>query len=114
MTTTIAYNSFGEDFVLHPRITAYANGRTCIEFWLEGEWGLEPFTKVTVNMPDIHLNEGELLVKDWSENAEFVEFLVQEGWLIRTGREVSSGYVFPAVMRAAGPLAEVLDSADGV
>lgn len=116
---TFHFNSFGQDFDLVPRFSTYAaGGRTCLEFWYEAhdEMGgeafsyWEPFAKVTVNMPDIHLNEGEVLIKDYSENGPLVEALVEAGWLIRTGREVSSGYIFPAVMRLGGPLLEEFNS----
>jgi hypothetical protein len=112
---TFHFNSFGQDFDLVPRFETYANGnRVALSFWYEEKDGdfsyWAPFAKVTVNMPEVHLNEGEILVKDYSENAELVEALVAAGWLIRTGREVSSGYIFPSVMRLGGPLLEEFNS----
>jgi hypothetical protein len=104
----IRFTSYGEDFTLVPVIDRYSNGRLAISMmYYDDEMDMyAPFAKVTVNMPEDHLNEGEVFVKDWSENAELVEFLVEQGWLTRTGREVLSGYVAPAVMRPAGPLAD--------
>src|SRR5438477_9297401 len=101
------FNSFGEDYKLEPRFETYANGRLAISLWyLDEEMDmLAPFAKVTVNMPDIHLNEGEVLIKDWAENEELVAHLVERGWVIPTGREVSSGFVFPMVATLSGPLA---------
>lgn len=115
MTTspTIAFTSFGEDFLLHLHVDRYTNGRLALSFWTENEWGPEPFAKVTVNMPEDHLNEGEFFVKDWAENAPLVEHLVAEGWLLAQGREVLSGYVAPGVYRAGGPLKEFLDNMPG-
>lgn len=116
---TFHFNSFGQDFDLVPRFSTYAaGGRTCLEFWYEAhdEMGgeafsyWEPFAKVTVNMPEDHLNEGEFFVKDWAENEALVAHLVEQGWIISTGREVLSGYVAPGVYSAAGPLKEFLDN----
>lgn len=97
----------GESYEIHPEIATYAGGRTAICLWMEGEYGPEPFGKVTINMPEVHLNPGEVLVKDWAENEVIFSTLVEFGWLIPTGREVISGWVAPAVCRLGGPLAQV-------
>lgn len=100
-TTTFHFTSYGEDMLLMPETSPYANGRTCLAllYW-DGEMqGWFPFAKVTTNLPDQHLNEGEVFVKDWSENEAIVAHLESLGVLTRTGREVISGYVAPAVMR---------------
>lgn len=95
------FNSYGEDMILSFETTTYTNGRLAVQvLYFDEEMGCKaPFAKLTVNMLDIHLNEGEVLIKDWAENEPLVSHLEQEGYLIRTGREVSSGFVFPAVMR---------------
>ena len=114
ITTTFTFTSpfDGEDYVLTPHREQYANGRLALTFtYRDEEMDMDaPFSRVTVNLPDEHLNEGEFFVKDWAENAPLVEALEEAGWLIRTGREVLSGYVAPAAMRAAGPLADYLDA----
>jgi hypothetical protein len=105
-TPTLNYTSYDEDYVLTLDLSTYANGRLAISFWYDDpDCGPAPFAKVTVNMPDDHLNEGEVFVKDWAENENLVNYLLEQGWLTRTGREVLSGYVAPAVMVPAGPLA---------
>ena len=108
MTNSINYTAWGVTYTLTPRFDKYTNGRLAIilDYADEEMDMLAPFAKVTVNMPDIHLNEGEVLIKDWSENEPLVEFLVEEGLLIPTGREVASGYIFPMVARLGGILAE--------
>ena len=93
MTTTINYQ--GEVLTLVEE--TYTNGRVCLSLWAEDG----PFCKVTTNCPEVHLNEGEVLVKDWSENEPIAKALVEQGVLIPTGREVSSGFVFPMVARLA-------------
>lgn len=104
----IPFTSFGEDYRLEPVFETYSNGRLAISLFFHDEEMdmMAPFAKVTTNIPDIHLNEGEVLVKDWSENAPLVAHLVEEGLLIPTGREVASGYVFPMVARLGGLLAD--------
>lgn len=102
---TFPFTSYGEDFILILRPgQAYFNGRLALEFWTEQEFGPEPFAKITTNLPEVHLNEGEVLIKDWAENEALADALVAAGWFIPTGREVSSGWVFPMVARLGGPL----------
>ncbi len=103
---TITFTAYGDTFTLSPKVDRYSNDRLAISFFDEEG----PYAKLTVNLPDQHLNEGELFVKDWSENEFLVRALLQEGWLTPTGREVQSGYVFPKVMVPAGPLADHIAS----
>jgi hypothetical protein len=107
----LLFTSFGEDFILTFEVTAYANGRTAIQvLYFDEEMECNaPFAKITTNMPEVHLNEGEVLIKDWSENEPLVAHLVNIGWLTSTGREVISGFVAPAVMRPAGPLLDFIE-----
>lgn len=81
----------GEELTL--KYYHYSLGRLCIK--VEAVDG--PYCTLTTNIPDIHLNDGEVLIKDWSENEAIVKHLVDLGIIIPTGREVSSGYVFPMV-----------------
>ena|SRR5881392_1696635 len=115
MTKSIApqlpFTSFGEDFILEPVISTYSNGRLAIQFFYLDEKMdmMAPFAKVSVNMPDDHLNPGEVFVKDWAENEPLVAHLVEQGWFTPTGREVLSGFVAPAVMRPAGLLLDYIE-----
>lgn len=52
----------------------------------------EPVSTCTVNLPDEPLGDGEVFIKDYSENEGMVEFLVKEGIVELTGREIRSGY----------------------
>lgn len=101
--STITFTAFDQTFEVWPEASRYANGRLAISF-VDNEG---PFSKVTTNLPDQHLNEGEVFVKDWSENEALVNALLEAGWLTLTGREVQSGHVFPKVMRLAGPLLDL-------
>lgn len=103
---TIDITAYGETLTCKPVLESYDGGRVALTltYWDEEMQGWFPHCKVTVNLPDQHLNEGEVFVKDWSENEPIVEALLEAGWLVPTGREVISGFVAPRVMRLAGPL----------
>lgn len=100
---TIKINLWGEDFYLMPELGVYSNARLAVSFT---DVNGEPFGTVTVNMPHDHLNDGEVAVKDWAENEPIVAQLIEAGWLVSTGRELSSGFVFPKIMTLGGPLAK--------
>ena len=93
----------GESQEVHLETNTYANGRLALALWTD----TEPYAKLTVNLPDEHLNEGEVFIKDWAENALLVEDLLEAGWITKAGREVNSGYVFPLVARLGGPLSNL-------
>lgn len=82
-------------------VSHYANGRLAIQLLcpmededlnLQGMW--EPFAVCTVNLPDEDCPEGEVWVKDWSENAGMTEFLIENS-IIEQGPTCNahSGYV---------------------
>lgn len=100
---TILVTSWGETSEVTAQLGHYGNHRLAVSF--TNEIG-DPHSTLTVNLPDQHLNDGEVFVKDWGGNEPLVAALTEAGWLIPTGREVQSGYVFPKVMRPSGPLAE--------
>lgn len=110
---TITITSWGEASTCRPEVKSYTNGRVAIDllYWDDEMQGWFPHCHLTVNCPEVHLNEGEFLVKDWAENEPTAAALKAAGWITPTGREVSSGWVFPMVARADGPLKEFLDAA---
>jgi hypothetical protein len=101
---TFSITSYGETLQVKVELDRYTNGRVCVSllYFDEEMQGWFPHCKLTVNMPDVHLNEGEVLIKDWAENAPIVEDLVARGFIRPTGREVSSGFVFPMVATING------------
>lgn len=100
---TLTFVSYGRTVTVTPQFLAYANGRTALCF---NENDGEPFGVATVNMPNDHLNDGEVFIKDWSENEPLIKAMLAAGWIELTGRNVQSGYVFPKVARFAGDLLE--------
>lgn len=55
-------------------------------------------------------DDDEFLVKDWSENADWFEFMVQEGHFIPTGEVVDTGHVVAKVCRLSDQIICDLDS----
>lgn len=103
---TFNLTAYGVTSKVRPEFTNYANGRLCIRlaYWDEEMEGWFPHCTLTTNLPDQHLNPGEVFVKDWSENEPIVAALVEMQMLKPAGREVISGFVAPAVMVLGGPL----------
>ena len=63
----------------------------------EGPYQGEAFSTVTVNVPEVQLAEGEVLVKTWSENEPIFKELVEQGFLVPTGMGVPCGYAVAVV-----------------
>lgn len=59
----------------------------------------EVITTATINLPEESLNEGEVFIKNYSENEGILDWLINEGIVENTGREVESGYVKIPVVR---------------
>jgi hypothetical protein len=100
----VSVNLYGEEVYLSPELGVYSNARLAIT--MVNPYTFEQWATVTVNMPNDHLNEGEVFIKDWAENEALVGALLRAGWLVATGRELASGFVFPKVMTLGGDLAE--------
>jgi hypothetical protein len=67
------------------------NGRPAIELFdvIEGS----PYAVASVNLPHIHLEENEVLIKDYSENEGVMNFLLKNNIVTNTGKIVCHGYV---------------------
>lgn len=93
------YIYHGETVRLKPG--RYSNGRLALRlFAVIGE----PVATATVNIPEADLADGEILVKDYSENEGMLAFLEENGLVEDTGRVISSGYVAVPVCKLKGPL----------
>ena len=77
----------------------YRNGRLALSLIFRDEDGfMEVMTTASVNLPHAPLNEGEMFIKDWSENEGLLQALIDAGVVRRPLRWVTSGYVeVPAV-----------------
>lgn len=108
---TIKHAAYGEEFNLYPTFNTYGNGRLAISFEDIHEG---PYGHLTINMPNDHLNPGEVFVKNWSVNEGLVRTLIDAGWINFTGREVLSGFVAVPVAVLAGPLLDAYTASQGV
>ncbi len=84
----------GRELMLRAR--AYRNGRLVVA--VVGSEG-EPWGVLTVNLPDVPLQEGEILVKTWDENAPFREPALASGRFVDTGGRVPINHVSAEVWR---------------
>lgn len=62
------------------------NGRLALEL-VDADDGL-PVARATVNIPDVELNPGEVVIKNYAENEGLLEVLVAAGIVRLTGRTV--------------------------
>lgn len=69
----------------------YANGRLAIEL-IDANDGC-PVMVATVNLPEVPLSEGEIIIKDYSENEGVLDFLQSEGIVGPVLRTAQSGFV---------------------
>ena len=68
----------------------YKGGRTAI--MLNDDCDMEPIAIATVNIPECHLEEGEVLIKNWSENKGILDVLAKAGIIEDTGRTYPTGF----------------------
>lgn len=78
----------------------YSNNRLALEI-LDSEDGI-PVMVATVNIPEVPLNEGEIIIKNYSENEGVLDFLQQNGLVGEVLREVQTGFVKCPVVKYLG------------
>lgn len=69
----------------------YNNNRQVIELEI-AETG-EPMCVATVNIPDVHLEKDEVIIKDHSENEGIFEILLNAGIIKDTGKRAQTTFV---------------------
>lgn len=72
-----------------------------------------PEAKATVNMPEITVTEGLMILKNWSENEGIPEALVKAGLVELTGLTVTNGFVNAPLARPTAKLAAEIEKARG-
>lgn len=73
------------------------NGRTAITV-VDAEDG-EDLLVATVNIPEASLEEGETVIKDYSENEGILKFLVENKIVSKPVRTVSTGFASVSVVK---------------
>ena len=69
----------------------YSNGRKALEL-IDTEDGC-PVMVATVNIPEAVLNEGEAIIKNYSENEGVLDFLQKNKIVGPVKREIGTGFV---------------------
>jgi hypothetical protein len=80
------------------RIGRYPAGGA-VALQLVSECGREPIATATVNVPEIDVPPGLVLIKDYSENEGMLASLTKAGVVQPTGRTVPVGYCHAHVCR---------------
>lgn len=79
---------------------SYGNGRLALEI-IDCEDGI-PVMVATVNLPEVPLQEGEIIIKNYSENEGVLEFLQTNGLVGEVLREVETGFVKCPIVKYLG------------
>ncbi len=88
----------------------YANNRQAIRL-VDAETG-EPYLVATVNIPEVDIQEDEVLIKDYSENAGILPALESAGIVQSTDQLVATGYVHVTVCKLLVAKPEQADGDD--
>lgn len=83
---------FGSSYDVAISLGTYKNGRTSLQL-IDMEDGC-PYATATVNLPEVLLEENEILVKDYSENEGVLKFLLDNKIVTPTEKGVQSGHVW--------------------
>ena len=89
---TFTINQFGQTSKVCVSKRKYSNNRTALEL-IDVEDGI-PYAIATVNLPDVLLQENEVLIKSYSENEGMLEFLIENNIVKHNGCGVNSGHVW--------------------
>lgn len=73
----------------------YSNGRIAMS--IEDDEGC--IADCTVNIPEARLKEGEVIIKDWSENEGMLQTLIDAHVVEDTGRVFATGFVQANICR---------------
>ena len=89
---TFTLNLFGEDNELYLELNNYRNNNAlAVELISTDE---EPYATVSVNLPEsAELPKDEFFLKNWSENEEIAQQLIEKKIIIPTGKEASSEFI---------------------
>lgn len=73
----------------------------------------EPFAVLSFNASDengytIHPDKGCIWLKDWSENAELAKFLLDNGYVSLTGKQIPAGFVVYKEAKVEDKLLDIL------
>ena len=79
------------------KIGTYQNGNPALSL-IDCEDGI-PYATCTINLPDLKLEQDEVIVKDYSENEGMLDFLIKNNIVSFTGKTVAHGWVVSAICK---------------
>jgi hypothetical protein len=85
-------NAHGNTYDVTVKLSKYNNDRIAIQLTDVSD-GM-PYATATVNMPNVLLEDNEVLVKDYSENEGMLEFLIRNNIVTPTMQGVHAGHVW--------------------
>lgn len=86
----------GGSYQVTLQVGKYRNGQTSLQLF-DAEDG-QPVATASISMPDIDLDENEIVVKDYSENEGMLDFLLQNNIVEMRSEYLEVGYnVAPVV-----------------
>lgn len=93
----------GKNSLCSIKVSTYARNpdRLSVGLFTKGGDIEEPFLTLSCNIPGLDLEEGEFFVKDWSENAQFIQEILATGLFINTGKRVKTGMETASVWKLA-------------
>jgi hypothetical protein len=71
----------------------------------------EPVATITCNIPSAKLEPFEVIVKDWSENEDMEDWLIDSGIAYATGKVVHSGFVQAPIVRLKASIMQQITNA---
>lgn len=95
---TFKVKAYGKVTIVRILLTKY-EGNNRIAILLEDAYTLEPFGKLTVNLPGVTLEPDEILVKGWSENEALANAAIETGLFERTGKIVPTGFAIAEIWK---------------
>ena len=84
------------EWTCNVELLEYPNGRPAIQLYAEDDG---PVATATVNLPHHPLEEGEVLIKDFSENEGMLDCLTNAGIVEPTGETVRVGHAEAHICR---------------
>lgn len=93
------FEHFGTTYKGKFSLSKYSAGRNMtimLECWAEEFQCWETYSYLSVNIPDVVLNDDEFVCKTYSENEGLIEQFIEKGYFKESGREVYLGSYVPS------------------
>lgn len=88
---------FGSSYQVHLTVGKYRNGQTSLQL-IDAVDGT-PVATASVSLPDIDLDENEIIVKDYSENEGMLDFLLENNIVEMRSEYLEVGYHICSVVK---------------